>query len=576
MKIPHYLDGLLLILFVLLIACTGTEKEIEVTSIAISQPSAEMEIGETLTLKATVSPSKSSYDDFTWTSTKPRVASVSNTGLVTAIAEGNTTITVMAGGKTASCSITVIKGIVAVSSISLNKKNLELVEGDTETLWATVFPEDATDKTVSWISSDDGVATVKDGVITAIKEGETTITAIAGEQTASCIVKVQKKVITVESIKLSRLALTLFEGESETLVATVFPEDATDKSVSWESSNTSIVTIDDNGTVRAVKVGEATITARSGDVSCDCFVSVSHDGNRIITFSDKLIKERLVVAFDTNDDGELSYKEVAAVHSGLELKTALDGANDYKSFDEFQYFTSIASIPSEMFKNWTQLTTISLPRSLSSISDFAFYYCISLSNINIPDSITSIGGFAFNLCFSLSSIILPNRVISIGYRAFYICGLTSITIPDSVTDIESAAFTSCNSLYSFEGKFASSDGLFLICKGHLIAAALAAIEGSISIPNSVSSIGLWAFSSCKNLTRITIPESVTCIEMQAFQNCTNLTSVIIQSKTPPIIQGGVFQDTNECPIYVPSGSVEAYKTSDYWIDYADRIQAIPE
>ena len=576
MKKPHYLGGLLLILFVLLIACTGTEKEIEVTSIAISQPSAEMEIGETLTLRATVSPSKSSYDDFTWTSTKPRVASVSNTGLVTAIAEGNTTITVMAGGKTASCSITVIKGIVAVSSISLNKKNLELVEGDTETLWATVFPEDATDKTVSWISSDDGVATVKDGVITAIKEGETTITAIAGEQTASCIVKVQKKVITVESIKLSRLALTLFEGESETLVATVFPEDATDKSVSWESSNTSIVTIDDNGTVRAVKVGEATITARSGDVSCDCFVSVSHDGNRIITFSDKLIKERLVVAFDTNDDGELSYKEVAAVHSGLELKTALDGANDYKSFDEFQYFTSIASIPSEMFKNWTQLTTISLPRSLSSISDFAFYYCISLSNINIPDSITSIGGFAFNLCFSLSSIILPNRVISIGYRAFYICGLTSITIPDSVTDIESAAFTSCNSLYSFEGKFASSDGLFLICKGHLIAAALAAIEGSISIPNSVSSIGLWAFSSCKNLTRITIPESVTCIEMQAFQNCTNLTSVIIQSKTPPIIQGGVFQDTNECPIYVPSGSVEAYKTSVYWIDYADRIQAIPE
>ena len=90
-------------------ACGGEEKAIEVQSIAISQPSAEMEIGETITLKATVSPSNASFDGMTWTSTNPKVASVSDSGIVTAISEGNTTITVMAGGKTASCLVEVIK-----------------------------------------------------------------------------------------------------------------------------------------------------------------------------------------------------------------------------------------------------------------------------------------------------------------------------------------------------------------------------------------------------------------------------------------------------------------------------------
>lgn len=145
----------------LFIACGEKEQEITVQSIALSQPSAELIIGETLNLKATVSPSNATYDGITWTSTKTSVATVSSSGQVSALAEGNTTITAMAGGKTASCSVTVVKGYVAVSSITLNKENLELVEGNSETLTATVSPNDATDRTVSWSSSNDAVATVK-------------------------------------------------------------------------------------------------------------------------------------------------------------------------------------------------------------------------------------------------------------------------------------------------------------------------------------------------------------------------------------------------------------------------------
>lgn len=259
---------------ILFAACGGKENEIEVQSIALSQPSAEMEVGETLTLKATVSPSNATYDGITWTSTNPKVASVTTSGLVSAMSEGNTTITVMAGGKTASCSVTVVKGFVAVTFINLDNTSLEMVEGDTETLTASIQPDDATDKTVTWTSSNEEVATVNDGVVSAVSAGEATITAKAGDQTALCKVTVQKKFVAVESVELNKMELTLVEGNTETLTATVKPDDATDKAVSWKSSDDKIATVDANGKVTAIKVGEATITATAGEKSVACKVVV--------------------------------------------------------------------------------------------------------------------------------------------------------------------------------------------------------------------------------------------------------------------------------------------------------------
>ena len=266
--------SLLALVPVLFFSCKGTEKEIEVESIAISQPSAEMEIGETLALKATVSPSNATYDGMTWTSTKPKVASVTEEGLVSALSEGNTTITVMVSGKTAGCVVTVVKGFVAVTSIKLDKASLEMVEGDTETLTAGVSPDDATDKTVTWTSSEKGVATVKDGVVSAISPGTATITAKAGDVTATCKVTVQKRIIAVESIELNKAELSLVEGESETLKATVKPDDATDKTISWTSSDSSIAVVDNNGKVTAVKEGETTVTATARERTASCKVVV--------------------------------------------------------------------------------------------------------------------------------------------------------------------------------------------------------------------------------------------------------------------------------------------------------------
>lgn len=277
MKNFHLSCVLASILSIVLVACG--EKAVEVASVSISQPSAEMEIGETLSLKATVSPSNASYDGIIWTSTKPQVASVSASGLVSAISEGNTTITVTAGGKAASCSVTVVKGFVAVSAISLNKTSLELVEDDTETLTATVSPDDATDKTVSWTSSNEAVANVKDGTITAIKEGNADITAKAGDKTATCSVSVRPKHVAVTGVGISQSNLKMEIGETQTLTITILPSNATDKSVSWKSSNTSVATVSSSGEVTAKSAGSATITVttKDGGKTATCSVEVVED-----------------------------------------------------------------------------------------------------------------------------------------------------------------------------------------------------------------------------------------------------------------------------------------------------------
>ena len=123
--------------------------------------------------------------------------------------------------------------------------------------------------------------------------------------------------------------------------------------------------------------------------------------------------------------------------------------------------------------------------------------------------------------------------------------VTSFTIPDGTTKIGYGAFFSCSSLTS------------------------------VTIPNSVTSIGGSAFNSCSSLTSVTISNSVTSIGYSAFSFCSRLTSVTIKATTPPTLTSGAFDDTNNCPIYVPAESVDAYKTATNWSAYADRIQAIP-
>ncbi len=183
----------LLSLGLLLLACDPPEVEVAVSSVSLNKSSAELTVGETVKLTATVLPADAKDKTVSWSSSNTSVATVSPTGDVTAVAEGSSTIKATAGSKSATCAVTVVKPNVTVSSVTLDKDRLDLTVGGTAKLTATVSPADASDKNVTWESSDAAVATVdKDGNVKALKGGTSTVTAKAGGKSASALVDVME------------------------------------------------------------------------------------------------------------------------------------------------------------------------------------------------------------------------------------------------------------------------------------------------------------------------------------------------------------------------------------------------
>jgi|GEM_PF-2323581 len=189
------------------------------------------------------------------------------------------------------------------------------------------------------------------------------------------------------------------------------------------------------------------------------------------------------------------------------------------------------SIGSGAFLNCTGLVSISIPNSVTSIGSYAFSDCSSLTSVTIPDGVMSIGDDAFSGCSSLTSITIPDSVTSIGNRAFYWCSsLTSVTIGSGVTSIGDDAFSGCTSLTSIaiDGSTPSyrCEGGALFSKDMTTLIQYPAAKGDTSyvIPEDVSDIVSGAFSGCSSLISISIPNSVTSIGIAAFVNC-NLTDI---------------------------------------------------
>lgn len=289
--------------------------------------------------------------------------------------------------------------------------------------------------------------------------------------------------------------------------------------------------------------------------------------------------------------------------------------------------------------NLTNLVSVEIGDCVDTIDGSAFQDCSSLTSINIPSGVTTIGSAAFQTCTSLTSVTIPDSVTSISVVAFFDCtSLTNITVnavtpptlgPDAFRytndcpiyvpceSVEAYKSASGWSTYAsrivcppFEGKFkatySSGETYELDCdgdatlsngntkpSGYQTSAMTEAIIGdcvteigehafygysgltSVSIPDSVTTIGIAPFQNCYSLTSVTIPSGVTFIGNQAFVQCTGLTSVTCLATTPPTLDQRAFNTGNSCPIYVPSASVNAYKTATVWSGYASRIQAIP-
>lgn len=203
---------------------------------------------------------------------------------------------------------------------------------------------------------------------------------------------------------------------------------------------------------------------------------------------------------------------------------------------------AVVGIVDSAFYGCTGLDTITISNNIKNIGKYSFYNCSGLKSITLSKGLTYIDNYAFDECSGLTSVIIPDSVAKLGNYVFYDCtGLTSITLPDNLTSLGVYCFENCTSLQSVE------------------------------LPVSLEKIQMHTFNNCSSLTQISIPSNVASIASRGFTGCSSLTAIHMASEVPLVIVKGVFDNTNNCPIYVPAGSVDTYKAASVWVNYADRI-----
>ena len=235
-----------------------------------------------------------------------------------------------------------------------------------------------------------------------------------------------------------------------------------------------------------------------------------------IPFADANVKVICVSNWDTDGDGELSMEELASVTS---LGETFRNHSTITSFVELQFFTGLSAIADNTFENCSNLTSVTLPKSVTLIGNSAFSGCSSLTKVTIPKSVTTVGSHAFDGCNSL----------------------TSVNIPSNITSITDYIFNGCTGL------------------------------SSVNIPEGVTSIGSHAFNGCSGLTSIAIPESVTSIGEDAFNGCSCLTTVDVKNSTPVAITQNTFSNRSNAILYIPKGSKSAYESATYWNEFMEII-----
>ena len=281
----------------------SSQTPVKVDGVTLNETSISLKKDETKLLTATVTPEGAVNKEVTWSSNHPEYAKVEN-GLVTAVAAGEATITVRTddGGYEATCKVTVTED--PSGSLSISPKQLPLTVGGSETLAAAVLPSG---QTVTWTSQNDSIASVdSNGKVTAKAPGSTTITAkitVGGkEYTDSCSVTVTQGNVPVTGVTVSPTSGTVAINGTLPLTANIQPSNATNKAVTWTSSNTSIATVDTNGKVTGKAVGSATITATTtdGKKTASCTVTVTQGSVTTLTYSVAVDKTLTLNASDFN------------------------------------------------------------------------------------------------------------------------------------------------------------------------------------------------------------------------------------------------------------------------------------
>ena len=490
-----------------------------------------------------------------------------------------------------------------IKSIELSERSIELHIGESKTLKATIRPDNVVDKTIIWSSTDTTIATVNDGVVMAATTGTATIIAKAGDKTASCDVTVVAT--PVNSITLNIISVSLKINETLTLKATVSPDDATDKVVIWTSSDSSIVTVDEVGFVKAMKVGTAIISATAGGKTATCSITVTTQPveglslNR--TSASLLMNETLTIIATVNPDDAAdktvtwssSNPGVATVNNGVvkalkigqaritakaEGKTAdcdisviklpTSGIIEFQdnmvkqacvakydtdkdgelSYEEASAVTDLNGLfyhygPITSFDEFKYFT------SVTKLPDNFFNGCRNLKYISIPSSVTTIGDDCFSGCESLSSIDIPSSVTKLGKECFCICkSLSGIYLPSSILEIGEYCFSACYSLSGIEIPSSVTkipDFCFSACTS----------LSKVIIPSSVTEFGVGCFEWCP-LSNFDIPSSVTKLGGYLFYGCGSLSSINIPSSVTKLGDACFYGCSSLTHINIPSSVTE--------------------
>jgi hypothetical protein len=400
----------------------------------------------------------------------------------------------------------------AVANITLNKTEMILGQDEAFTLTATVTPDNAVDKTVTWATSDAAIATITDGKIKCVAPGIVTITAKAGEKTATCKVTVAASLMTwnigtPNAADVKAMLTGVTSGYTLTVVGNGAMQD-------WSSSN--------DVPYKSVKANIKTLIINNG---------VTNIGKE--AFRDCSILNAVTIGNSVTSIGIYAFQDCKAL-------------------------------------------SIFPPNFITSIGDAAFWNCTALT-LMYMNSVTSIGSSAFAFCSALTAASIPQSATSIGGGAFSDCtGLLSVSIPASVTQIGVAPFSGCTKLTSVDvvatsANFVSDNGAWLNKAKTTIIQYPSGKTGTYSIPNSVTTIGQAAFAKCTGLTSVTIPNSVNSMAYGAFMSCSGLTSIICNAAIPPQTGGSVFSGvkTATCTLKVPGGSIAVYGIATEWKEFVN-------
>lgn len=500
--------------------------------------------------------------------------------------------------------------VVSATSVTLNKTELTLAVGNSETLTATILPENTTNKTAYWSSENENIATVDaNGKVTAYKEGTTVITATANAASATCTVTVIK-IVPVRTIFLYSTALLC--GTTQPLTASVFPDDATSEIV-WSVEPESVATVNQN-TITAISQGEATLTATADGVSAKCTVTVTEDGMQYVLNEDGesyMVDGNYVWRRGVLNSKDLTEAEIASEFNGkpvtkigrsaftwlndlktikvpasiteIEIDYLIDRCTALESFivdPENQVYSSFDGVlynkagTEGIYAPYAISGVVTVPGTMINIPDSMFYRREKITSVILQEGVTAIGKNAFNSCDRLHSITIPESMTEIGYNAFLGCSklweIYNFSHLKIVTggDIWTATYGligvyALNILYMKNdpsGIHETDDGFvfYTARENKVYLVDYTGEETELTLPESYNGssyeINQQAFYNYNFLTSVTLSNNVTAIGAWAFCYC-NLDTLTISSSVTEL---------GDCMFLAASKNIIYQGTKDQW------------